>query len=159
TQRSTEESLAAILDGLRWLGLDWDEGPEVGGPYGPYRQTGRLEIYREYAQKLLEAGRAYFCYCTPEELAARRQAMLKRGEAVKYDRTCLHPAEAGRQAYETEGRKPVISFLAEDEDETVVEVLIRGPVRFDNRQLDDLVLIKSDGMPTYNFAVVVDDAL
>ena len=159
TQRSTEESLAAILDGLRWLGLDWDEGPEVGGPYGPYRQTERLEIYREYAQKLLEAGRAYFCYCTPEELTERRQAKLKRGEAVKYDRKCLHLTEAERQAYETEGRKPVIRFLAEDEGETVVEDLIRGPVRFDNRQLDDLVLIKSDGMPTYNFAVVVDDAL
>lgn len=158
-QRSTEESVEVILEGLRWLGLDWDEGPEVGGPYGPYRQTERKELYQEYARKLLEAGRAYLCYCTPEELNERRQAMLKRGETVKYDRKCLHLTEAERRAYEAEGRVPVIRFLAEDEGETVVEDLIRGTVRFDNRQLDDLVLIKSDGNPTYNFAVVIDDAL
>lgn len=158
-QRSTESSVEVILEGLRWLGLDWDEGPGVGGPYGPYRQTERKELYREYAQKLQEAGRAYLCYCTPEELNERRQAMLKRGETVKYDRKCLHLTEAERRAYEAEGRVPVLRFLAEDQGETVVEDLIRGTVRFDNQQLDDLVLIKSDGNPTYNFAVVVDDAL
>ncbi|HEY8532173.1 MAG TPA: glutamate--tRNA ligase family protein, partial [Limnochorda sp.] len=113
-QRSTEESVEVILEGLRWLGLDWDEGPEVGGPYGPYRQTERKELYQEYARKLLEAGRAYLCYCTPEELNERRQAMLKRGETVKYDRKCLHLTEAERRAYEAEGRVPVIRFLAED---------------------------------------------
>lgn len=158
-QRSTEASVDVILEAMRWLGLDWDEGPQVGGPHGPYRQTERLEIYREHARRLQEAGRAYLCYCTPEELNERRQAMLKRGETVKYDRKCLHLSEAERRAYEAEGRVPVLRFLAEDEGETVVDDLIRGTVRFDNQVLDDLVLIKSDGNPTYNFAVVVDDAL
>ncbi|BAS27276.1 glutamate--tRNA ligase [Limnochorda pilosa] len=157
--RSTEASVNVILEALHWLGLDWDEGPSVGGPYGPYRQTERLDLYREYARRLADAGRAYRCYCSSEELNERRQALLKSGQAVKYDRKCLNLSKAERDRYEAEGRVPVLRFLADDQGETVVEDLIRGSVRFENHVLDDFVIIKSDGNPTYNFAVVVDDAL
>ncbi|HEY8486895.1 MAG TPA: glutamate--tRNA ligase [Limnochordales bacterium] len=155
--RSTEQSARALLEGLRWLGLDWDEGPDVGGPYGPYRQSQRLELYREYARRLQEAGRAYYCYCTPEELKARREQALREGRAPKYDRHCLQLPESRRRQLEQEGRPRALRFLAEDEGETVVQDLVRGEVRFDNSVLDDLVILKSDGMPTYNFACVVDD--
>ena len=155
--RSTEASARALLEGLRWMGLDWDEGPDVGGPYGPYRQSQRLELYRHYARRLEEAGRAYPCYCTPEELQARREQALREGRAPKYDRRCLHLTEAERRRLEAEGRPRALRFLADDEGETVVHDLVRGEVRFDNAVLDDLVIVKSDGMPTYNFACVVDD--
>lgn len=155
--RSTEESARAMLEGLRWVGLDWDEGPDVGGPYGPYRQTERRELYQRYAARLVEAGRAYPCYCTPEELQARRQEALRRGEAPKYDRRCLHLTDAERRRLEAEGRPRALRFRIDDQGETVVHDLVRGEVRFDNALLDDFVIIKSDGLPTYNFAVVVDD--
>ncbi|HHW15332.1 MAG TPA: glutamate--tRNA ligase, partial [Firmicutes bacterium] len=157
-ERSTEESVQAILDGLTWLGLDWDEGPGVGGPYGPYFQTQRLESYHAYAEKLVKMGRAYKCYCTPEELEQRRKEALAHGQAPKYDRTCCQLTEAERQRLEAEGRRPVIRFRALDEGETVLDDLIRGRIVFDNSTLDDFVIIKSDGLPTYNFAAVIDDA-
>lgn len=155
--RSTEESARAMLEGLRWVGLDWDEGPDIGGPYGPYRQTQRRALYEAYAKRLLEAGRAYPCYCTPEELQARRREALQRGEAPKYDRHCLHLTDAERRRLEAEGRPKALRFLMDDTGETVVHDLVRGEVRFENALLDDFVIIKSDGLPTYNFAVVVDD--
>ncbi|HEY8425659.1 MAG TPA: glutamate--tRNA ligase [Limnochordales bacterium] len=155
--RSTEESARAMLEGLRWVGLDWDEGPDIGGPYGPYRQTERREIYHRYAARLVEAGRAYPCYCTPEELKARRQEALERGEAPKYDRRCLYLTDAERRRLEAEGRPKALRFRMDDTGETVVHDLVRGEVRFENALLDDFVIIKSDGLPTYNFAVVVDD--
>lgn len=157
-ERSTEESVQAILDGLTWLGLDWDEGPGVGGPHAPYFQTQRLESYHAYANLLLAAGRAYKCYCTPEELEERRKQALAEGRAPKYDRTCFGLSEEERRRREAEGRRPVIRFRALDEGETVLDDLIRGRITFDNTTLDDFVLIKSDGMPTYNFAAVIDDA-
>lgn len=158
--RSTEEATQVILDALEFLGMDWDEGPKKGGEYGPYYQSERLHLYQEYAQKLIDKGRAYRCYCTPEELEARRQEQIQRGEATRYDRKCWHlTAEEGAKL-QAEGRKPVIRFKSLDEGETEVQDLIRGNVRFDNvTQVDDFVIYKSDGMPTYNFAVVVDDAL
>lgn len=157
--RSTEESTEGILQGLRWLGLDWDEGPGAGGPYGPYFQSQRMEYYKEFAAKLEENGRAYRCYCTPEEVDERRKAMLAAGQVSKYDRKCLHLTDAQRRQYEAEGRPYVLRFYAKDEGETVVHDLIRGEVRFANHVLDDFVLVRSDGLPTYNFAVVVDDHL
>jgi nondiscriminating glutamyl-tRNA synthetase len=157
--RSTEESVQAILDGLTWLGLDWDEGPGPGGPYGPYFQTERLDLYREYAQKLLDEDKAYHCYCTSEELDQRRQEALARGEEPKYDRKCAHLTEEERQALAAQGRESVVRFRSGDEGTTVVDDLVRGSVSFDNKLLDDFVLIKSDGLPTYNFAVVIDDHL
>lgn len=157
--RSTEESTEGILQGLRWLGLDWDEGPGAGGDFGPYYQRERLEFYREFARRLEEKGRAYRCYCTPEELDARRKQMLAEGKASKYDRKCLHLTAAERRRFDEEGRPHVLRFLASDQGETVVKDVIRGDVRFANEVVDDFVLIRSDGMPTYNFAVVVDDHL
>jgi glutamyl-tRNA synthetase len=151
--RSTDESIRIIIDGMKWLGMDWDEGPTImpDGTVKGYRQTERMDIYREYADRLLKEGRAYYCYCSPEELDTRRKAAMAAGKPPKYDRTCL-----GRKA-PVPGRTPVIRFHSTDEGETVVRDLIRGAVSFENRQLDDLIIMRSDGFPTYNFAVVVDD--
>lgn len=157
--RSTQASAEGILQGLRWLGLYWDEGPEVGGAFGPYYQSQRLEYYREFAKKLEEKGLAYRCYCTPEELEARRQQAIAEGRGFKYDRKCLHLTDAQRREYESEGRPSVLRFYSSDEGETIVRDVIRGDLRFANQVLDDFVLVRSDGLPTYNFAVVVDDHL
>ncbi len=141
--RSTDESIQIILDGMKWLGLDWDEGP--------FRQTERMDVYREHVERLLKAGKAYYCYCTPEELEARRKEAMTAGRPPKYDRKCrsLNAPIAGRT--------PAVRFLSSDEGQTVVRDLIRGAVTFENQQLDDLIIQRSDGFPTYNFAVVVDD--
>ena len=142
--RSTQESIQVILDAMTWLGMDWDEGP--------FYQTQRISLYQEAAERLLKQGKAYRCYCTPEEVAEKREAALKAGVKPKYDRTCL-------------SRKPpypdgpyAIRFLSPDEGKTGVEDLIQGHVQFDNNELDDLIILRSDGLPTYNFSVVVDDA-
>ena len=142
--RSTSESIQVILDAMTWLGMDWDEGP--------FYQTQRVHLYREAAEKLLEKGRAYRCYCTPEELDTKRQASLKAGLKPKYDRTCLH------RKVSPPDTPFAIRFLSPDEGKTVVEDLIQGRVEFDNTELDDLIILRSDGLPTYNFSVVVDDA-
>jgi glutamyl-tRNA synthetase len=150
--RSTDESILAILQGMEWCGMDWDEGPGKEGPHGPYRQTERLALYREHVDKLLASGRAYKCYCTPEELEGRRKAALAEGRPPKYDRRCLGLSTP------PPGRQAVIRFKADSEGKTVVEDLIKGEVVFDNSVLDDLIIMRSDGWPTYNFAVVVDDS-
>src|SRR5690606_18350788 len=110
--RSTEESVQAIFDGLTWLGLDWDEGPGKDGDHGPYYQTERLEIYRRYAQELIDKGRAYYCYCSPEELDQRRKELLAAGQAPRYDRKCLGLSAVEVERYKAEGRVPVIRFKA-----------------------------------------------
>uniref|UniRef100_A0A7V4TF07 Glutamate--tRNA ligase n=1 Tax=Candidatus Caldatribacterium saccharofermentans TaxID=1454753 RepID=A0A7V4TF07_9BACT len=156
--RSTEESVRVILESLRWLGLLWDEGPEVGGPYGPYFQSQRLHLYREYAERLLEKGLAYECFCTPEELKERKERVIAQGKSWRYDRRCLHLSAREREAFRREGRKPALRFRIPEGTTTFVDML-RGDVTFDNSELDDFVILKSDGMPTYNFACVVDDAL
>ena len=142
--RSTQESIQVILDAMTWLGMDWDEGP--------YYQTERIDSYREAAEKLLREGKAYRCYCTPEELEIKREAALKAGIKPKYDRTCLN-----RKAPDPE-RPFAIRFLSPNEGTTVVEDLIQDRVEFNNTELDDLIILRSDGFPTYNFSVVVDDA-
>jgi glutamyl-tRNA synthetase len=141
--RSTEESIQAILEGLRWLGLEWDEGP--------YRQTERLAIYQEHAYRLLEEGQAYRCYCTPEELQERREEALRRGESPRYDRRCRD------QSQPPPGRNAAIRLKAPLQGQTHFGDLIHGELTFDNSELDDLIILRSDGIPTYNFAVVVDD--
>ncbi len=143
--RSTEDSIREILEALTWLGLDWDEGP--------YRQTERMEIYRREVQKLLEEGKAYYCYCTPEELEERRKKALEEGRMPKYDGRCRDRKEP------REGVKPVVRLKVNQEGETVIHDLIKGEVVYPNSQLDDFILMRSDGTPTYNFVVVVDDAL
>jgi glutamyl-tRNA synthetase len=136
--------MQVILDAMTWLGMDWDEGP--------FYQTQRMSFYQEAAEKLLREGRAYRCYCTPEELEIKREAALKTGIKPKYDRTCFH-----RKSFPP-GGPSAIRFLSPDEGKTVVEDLIQGRVEFDNTELDDLIILRSDGLPTYNFSVVVDDA-
>ncbi len=157
--RSTEEAVKAILDGLEWLGIDWDEGPGVGGDFGPYFQTQRLNIYKEWSDRLIKEGKAYYCFCTPEELAEQRRIAAEKKEAPKYNAKCrkLSKTEAEKQL--KAGKVPVIRFRLPETGVTKVHDLIRGEVNFENEVLDDFVIIKSDGFPTYNFAAVVDDHL
>ena len=158
--RSTEESERAILEDLRWLGLEWDEGPDVGGPYGPYRQTERFALYARYARDLLEGGAAYECYCTPEELEAERQRARARQLPQRYSGRCRHLSAAQRSAFLAQGRRPAIRLRLADFGRTiVVDDLIRGRVEFSPQHLDDYIIIRSDGSPLYNFANVVDDHL
>jgi len=156
--RSTEESELAVLDDLEWLGLTWDEGPGVGGAHGPYRQSERLEIYREHADRLLASGQAFLCYCSDDELEEKREAALDDGRVPQYDGTCRELSEDERAAREAEGREPVVRLRAPERDVRVRD-LVRGDVEFSRDMLGDFIVLRSDGRPTYNFAVVVDDAL
>jgi len=140
--RSTEDSIKAILDAMEWLSLDWDQGP--------FYQTERLDVYREYLQKLLDNGSAYYCDCTPDDLEKRRQEAMAAGRKPKYDGLC-------RKRDLGPGANRVIRFRSPDSGTTVLNDLIKGPIFFENSELDDLVIQKSDGIPTYNFAVVIDD--
>jgi glutamyl-tRNA synthetase len=154
--RSTDESVQGIIDTLRWLDLDWDEGPEVGGPFGPYRQTERLDVYREAVDRLMDEGNAYRCYCTPEELEERRKAALARGEAPGYDGRCRNLSDEERRRFEDEGRPVAIRFATPGRDVTVDDV-IRGPSTFPASDIHDFVILRSDGTPTYLLAAAVDD--
>lgn len=148
-----------IFDSLRWLGLEWDEGPDVGGPYGPYRQTERREIYQHYARQLVENGHAYYCFCSPERLQRMREEQRKRKELPHYDGTCrrLDPDEAARRV--AKGEPHVVRFKTPKEGTITVYDRIRGEIIVENRTIDDYILLKSDGLPTYHLAVVVDDHL
>ncbi|MGH2676394.1 MAG: glutamate--tRNA ligase, partial [Actinomycetota bacterium] len=154
--RSTEESVTGLQDSLRWLGIDWDEGPGVGGPFAPYRQTERLEIYRQATERLLAEGHAYRCWCTPEELEERRRAVLARGKPWRYDRKCLERPEEERRALEEEGRPAAVRFRAPGRD-VIVPDEIRGEARFPASDIDDFVIMRSTGFPTYLLAAAVDD--
>ena len=141
--RSTDEYIDAIIEGMKWLGLDWDEGP--------FRQTDRFDVYRSYVDRLLKEGKAYYCYCSAEELETRRKKAMAAGKAVKYDGRCRDLKEP------VPGVAPVVRFRMPQQGHTVVDDLIRGKVVFENEQLDDLIILRSDGTPTYNLTVVVDD--
>ena len=143
--RSTDESIRAIIEGLQWVGLDWDEGP--------YRQTERIELYRSHAMKLLDGGQAYWCVCTAEELEARRKEAEAKGLSPRYDGRCRN-LDITRPSGEA-----ALRFKAPQTGQTVVDDLIKGKIVFDNAVLDDLIILRSNGYPTYNFSVVVDDAL
>lgn len=158
-ERSRRESEINIYESLRWLGINWDEGPDVGGDYGPYRQMERLSLYQEYTQRLLAEGKAYYCYCTEEELAAARQEARTGGGNPKYSGKCRALTAAEKRAYEAAGRKPVVRFRVPAEQKIVIQDLVRGEVVFQSEDVGDFVLVKSDGVPTYNYAVVIDDAL
>lgn len=149
--RSRPEYTEGLLNSMRWLGLDWDEGP--------YFQSQRLEEYNGAAARLLEEKKAYHCYCTPEELAGGREAARKAGKPYMYPGTCRDLSAEKAREHRAAGRKPVVRLRTPDHGDTVVQDLIRGEVRFDNRTLDDFIIVKSNGLPTYNFASVVDDAL
>ena len=154
--RVTEEAFRGVLDDLRWLGLDWDEGPEVGGPHGPYRQSERAAIYHEHVAMLIASGHAYRCYCTPDELEERSAAAKARGEAPGYDGRCRDLTDAERAAHEAAGRAPTIRFRM-PEREWVLRDLVKGEVRWAPDQLKDFVLQRADGSPLFLLAVAVDD--
>ncbi|MEJ5186741.1 MAG: glutamate--tRNA ligase family protein, partial [Candidatus Geothermincolales bacterium] len=154
--RSTEEAIQAIMEDLRWLGLDWDEGPEVGGKHFPYRQTGRYALYRDAAMRLLQEGKAYPCFCDPEELAERRREALRQGRSPMYDRRCLALPEEEREARMRQGIPYALRFRVPEGEVTFTD-LVRGEISFRNRDIEDFVLLRSDGSATYNLAVVVDD--
>ncbi|MBI5676188.1 MAG: glutamate--tRNA ligase [Nitrospirae bacterium] len=141
--RSTDEYIEAIIEGMKWLGLEWDEGP--------FRQTERFDIYKKYIDKLLETGKAYYCYCSSEDLEERRRLAISTGKPQKYDGRCRHLKEPVKEV------NPVVRFKMPHHGQTVVDDLIRGHVVFENEQLDDLIILRSDGTPTYNLTVVVDD--
>ncbi|MBN1434364.1 glutamate--tRNA ligase, partial [Candidatus Fermentibacterales bacterium] len=159
-ERSSEASERMIFDALRWLGLDWDEGPDVGGPFGPYRQSERLHIYGEYCDRLIESGSAYPCFCTRERIEELR-ALQRREKSPRmgYDGLCrsIPPEEAARRR--KAGEPCVVRLAMPEQGVTMVEDLLRGPIEFDNAQMDDQILMKSDGYPTYHLANVVDDHL
>jgi glutamyl-tRNA synthetase len=150
--RSTRESETAILDSLHWLGLQWDEGPDIGGPHGPYRQSERSDIYAKYVQQLLDAGHAFKCYCTPERLDEMRVAQRAAGQPSRYDGHCLAVDEAQAGPY-------VVRMKVPNEGVCVVDDLRRGKIEFEWSSVDMQVLMKSDGLPTYHLANVVDDHL
>jgi glutamyl-tRNA synthetase len=156
-RRYDPNALTDLLDGLRWLGLDWDEGPKVGGEYGPYYQTQRADLYRHWASWLIDEGYAYRCYCSAGRLAEMRKHQRERGEQVGYDRHCRYLTVGQRADYEAAGSPYVVRLAMPLEGETSFVDLIRGTITVDNRTQDDLVLLKSDGLPTYHLANVVDD--
>jgi len=155
--RSTEASRQGITDGMRWLGLDWDEGPGIGGEYGPYLQSQRIEFYREAVERLLAEGKAYRCYCTPDELEAMREEARQQGLPPRYSGRCYHLSPDEEKEFQRQGRKAVVRLKVPNCGQTVVNDLVRGKVVFENTVLDDFIILKSNGIPTYNFASVVDD--
>ena len=159
TERLKVDSVSQILTSLKWLGLNWDEGPEVGGPVGPYYQSERRDLYAKYAQQLLDEGKAYYCFCTPADLEAEREKQRAAKQPFRYGRTCrnIDPAEAKRRA--EAGEPYSVRIKIPVEGSITVHDLIHGDVTFNMDQFDDFVIVKSNGMPTYNFAVVVDDHL
>ncbi|MEG0798066.1 MAG: glutamate--tRNA ligase [Acidaminococcaceae bacterium] len=158
-ERSSRESEDNIKAALKWLGMDWDEGVDVGGAYGPYRQTERLDLYKKYTEQLLQEGKAYYCYCTDEELEAERQALTAKSQMPRYMGKCRNLTAQERAAYEAEGRKPTVRFRVPADKQIVIHDMVRGDVTFDSNGIGDFVIVKSDGIPTYNYAVVIDDAL
>jgi glutamyl-tRNA synthetase len=155
-ERSSWEMVAGIVDGLRWLGLDWDEGPDVGGPHAPYFQSERIEKYRDHAHRLVRDGRAYYCYCTPEELQAKRADAEARGASGTYDRTCLKRSSDEIARLEAAGAAKAIRFKVPEGRTSFID-LVHGDIGFDNANIEDFVILRSDGQPTYHLSVVVDD--
>jgi nondiscriminating glutamyl-tRNA synthetase len=158
-ERSTRESEAAIVRDLRWLGLDWDEGPDIGGAHGPYRQSERLHLYQSYAKELLSAEAAYHCFCTTAQLDADRQDALANGRPARYAGTCRRLSREQAAARIAAGERPAIRFRVPEDRDVVFSDAVRGDVRFQTDVIGDPIIVRADGTPAYNFAVVVDDAL
>ena len=158
TERVTDQYIKAAIETLKWLGLNWDEGPEVGGEYGPYLQSQRLDIYATWAQKFLDQKDAYHCYCSAEELEERRQVQMKNNQAPGYDGKCRELSDEQVEKFKQQGRKPVVRMRMPD-GETVFTDAIRGEVKFEHKYVPDFVLARADGSPLYTLAVAVDDVL
>ena len=158
-ERSTKESETAMVQDLRWLGLDWDEGPDIGGAHGPYRQSERLHLYQSYATELLSAESAYYCFCSTAQLDTDRQEALAAGRPARYAGTCRRLSREQAAARIAAGERPAIRFRIPEERDVVFTDAVRGDVRFQTDVIGDPVIVRADGTPAYNFAVVVDDAL
>jgi len=158
-KRNTPEALEELMEALRWLGLQWDEGPDIGGPHAPYTQRARKEIYLQHAEKLIESGHAYRCFCTPERLKQLREQQQRDKQQPRYDGTCrvLSPEQSAARA--AAGEKFVVRFKAPKEGATTVQDLLRGDITVENQTLDDFILVKSDGFALYHLAAMVDDHL
>lgn len=157
--RHQEAGIANQLNGLRWLGIDWDESVDVGGPYAPYRQMERLPMYKPFIEKLIASGHAYYCYCSGQDLERERQEQEVSGEMPRYSGKCRHVASDLLVKYETEGRKPSLRFRVPDNKTIDFEDGVRGRIEFDSSGIGDFIIVRPDGIPTYNFAVVLDDHL
>ncbi|GCE16133.1 glutamate--tRNA ligase [Tengunoibacter tsumagoiensis] len=155
--RTVEGAVEFLLEGMAWLGMDIDEGPVVGGAYGPYFQTQRREIYHQYTQQLLDSGHAYKCYCTPERLDEMRKEQMAKKLPPRYDRRCRYLTADERAAHEAAGEKHVIRFATPIDGETTFRDELRGDITFKNADIDDTVILKSDGLPTYHLAHIIDD--
>lgn len=155
-ERSSWEMVAGILDGMKWLGLDWDEGPEVGGAHGPYFQSERLDRYRDAAARLVASGKAYYCYCNPDDIKAKREAAEQAGQSWSYDRTCASLSADEVAARERAGTPRAIRFRM-PEGTTAYDDVVHGKIEFDNVVIEDFVVLRSDQYPTYHLSVVVDD--
>lgn len=159
TKRYVPGAEQELMDGLHWLGLDWDEGPDKGGPYGPYRQSERKEIYQKYAKELIDSGHAYYCFCTPDRLSKVREEQQKRKEPPHYDGTCRNLSREEAEEKIKNGEKYVIRFKTPKEGSTTVRDVMRGEITVENHTLDDYILVKSDGWALYHLAAMVDDHL
>jgi glutamyl-tRNA synthetase len=157
TERLKEDSVSQILSSMKWLGINWDEGPEVGGEYGPYFQSERQELYTKEINRLLEEGKAYYCFCTEEDIEKEREEQKKKKLPFRYSGRCRNLSKEEVEEYLSQGKPYVIRIKIPHEGSTEIDDLIRGRVVFQNDQLDDYIIMKSNGMPTYNFACVVDD--
>ncbi|MCY4533230.1 MAG: glutamate--tRNA ligase, partial [Gammaproteobacteria bacterium] len=158
-ERSNRESENNIIDSLHWLGLDWDEGPDKSGPHGPYRQSERLEIYREFVDELIEKGHAFHCFCTRERLAEMRSEQIGKKETARYDGHCMSLSKADIQRRLAAGEEHVVRMKVPEEGSCVVRDRLRGDIAIEWSRVDMQILLKSDGYPTYHLAVVVDDHL
>ena len=158
-ERSTPESEATIIADIRWLGLDWDEGPDTGGPHGPYRQSERADLYASYAQQLIDGGHAYYCFCSKEQLDADRADAVASGRPARYAGTCRRLSKGQAEARKAAGEKPAIRFRVRDNHEVRFDDAVRGEVRFHTDVIGDPIIVRAEGTPAYNFAVVIDDAL
>jgi len=157
--RHIESGIGSQLEGLRWLGIDWDESVDIGGPYAPYRQTERLSLYQPYIDQLLQGGHAYYCYCSEAELETERMEQEARGEMLRYSGKCRHLTPDLLAKYKEEQRVPTIRFLVPEQQMITFEDRIRGLVEFETDGIGDFIIVRQDGIPTYNFAVVLDDHL
>ncbi len=159
-ERSSRESEQSILEDLRWMGINWDEGPDAGGGCGPYRQSERFDIYKRYTDALLEQGKAYHCYCSQEELDDMRKAASDAGRPFTYPGTCRNLSAADRKKFEDQGRKPTVRFRVPDGQTITVNDLIKGRVVFESENIGgDFIIVRSDGTPIYNYIVIIDDTL
>jgi len=158
-QRSSDEFTNNILESLKWLGLNWDEGPDIGGDFGPYKQSQRLNIYKDLAYKLLNEGKAYRCFCSPEEIAQKRDEAIKKKIPFKYDGKCRNLTEEQINSFLKDGKAFAIRIKNDLDEEIIFNDIVRGEIKFHSKNFDDFIILRSDGFPVYNFSVVVDDAL